>query len=175
MKNKKKNSRPKGMMPYNAGFLSRVPEKAKILFFKWWLVAIVYYVIGFGMPTLTSSVYDIIFVLGLAIGAIYGTLVKFIIKDMRVVDISKYAFITSKSPLRIVTNVFYSYLVLFFVVMTYESINRILNLMITSTENVHLGAEPILFALFYVFFDTALISVKNRFKKKKVLFEKTNV
>lgn len=164
---KKKNSRPSGLRPYNAGFLSKIPEKYKILFFKWWCVAAVYYFIGIGMPDLMGSVYDVMFILGLVIGALYGTLIKFIIKDMRVEDVSKYAFITSDSPLRIVTNVFYAYLVLIFVVMSYESINRVINLMLSKTENIYLPAEPILFALLYVLFDIALISVKNRFKKKK--------
>ena len=75
----------------------------------------------------------------------------------------KWMMLPKKRLVNFFLNIVYAFAVLIAVVWLYNSINGLLNSAFGSEGVIYLGVEPILFGLFYVLVDLALIGIKNLF------------
>ena len=70
--------------------------------------------------------------------------------------------------LRILYNVFYSWILIIFVAMTYQVVNSINNMIMGYGEGViEIGVEPILYGVVILFYDMVLIRVLSRIYDRK--------
>jgi hypothetical protein len=168
MKKRKQTEKP--LHPYRMGFFSRLPEGLKINVLKWWCFAATYYFVGFGMPSIMNSIVDTIFTLGLVLGLVFTFIISFLVNGVSSSEeiYNKHYALRSKSPLRILYNVFYSWILIIFVAMTYQVVNSIYNMIMGYGEGViKIGVEPILYGVVILFYDMVLIRVFSRFYDRK--------
>lgn len=159
---------PKALHPYNTSFYSAWPTWVKIIITKWWFTAATYYFVGFGMPHIKQSAIDVIFNMGLVIGALSALilypLINYITKIKN--NANDYKAIKSQSPLRIIYLVGYNWLVVAMIAYSYQIINMIINgLMHYESGTIRFGVEPILFGVFYVMLDVLLIKAIDKIAK----------
>lgn len=167
---KKKKQTEETLHPYRMGFFSKLPEGLKINVLKWWCFGATYYFVGFGMPSVMNSVIDTIFTLGLVLGLVFTFVISFLVNGVSSSEeiYNKHYAIRSKSPLRILYNVFYSWILIIFVAMTYQVVNSINNMIMGYGEGViEIGVEPILYGVVVLFYDMVLIKVFSRVYDRK--------
>ena len=148
---------------YRSGALDRIPFWVKAVFMKFWFNGAVCYFIYWGLGLFISGIENMILVLALALGMVTDILVnnafRFFAKTPG--DNDKWMMLPKKKLSNLFLNVLYSFVVLISVVWLYNSINAFMNAARGTVGEVYLGVEPILFGLFYVGIDLALIGMKN--------------
>ncbi len=163
MKKKKKDKNK--LDPYKISPLSAIPVPIQVGIAKWWCYAAVYYFVGFGMPMLMTSVIDTIFTLGLVLGLVQTFVVSFVVKGIcgKEEIYHKYLAVKTKSPFRILLYVLYGWVLTIFVAMTYQIINMLINsIMGYGNGVIKFGVEPLLFGVFMLVYDTAIIRLMGR-------------
>lgn len=167
--------------PYKMGFLSRVPSWLKALFIKFWFNGAVCYFFYWGLGIYLTHIWDLILVMGVAMGIITDIIVnnlfRFMQGDEREYD--KWMLTPSKKFWTFFVNILYAGAVLLAVVYTYNGLNVLINsAQGNSPDTVALGVEPFLFGLLYLVYDLAVIWLKNlivwlvkRTKDKKIVTE----
>lgn len=150
--------------PYKMGFLSRVPSWLKALFIKFWFNGAVCFFFYWGLGIYLTHVWDLILVMGVAMGIITDIIVnnlfRFMQSDEREYD--KWMLTPSKKFWTFFVNILYAGAVMLAVVYTYEGINILVNAAQGKPDtNVALGVEPFLFGLLYLIYDLAVIWIKN--------------
>lgn len=170
--------------PYKMGFLSRVPMWLKALFIKFWFNGAVCFFFYWGLGIFLTHIWDLILVMGVAMGIITDVIVnnifRFIQSDDRECD--KWMLTPSKKFWTFFVNILYAGAILLAVVYTYEGINRLINAAQGNTpDTVPLGVEPFLFGLLYLAYDLAVIWIKNlivwlvkRVKSRKAAVEQAS-
>lgn len=155
---------------YKSGILGRVPNWAKIAFVKWWVAGAIYYFVGFNMPSISQTIIDIVFSMGLIAGVAGAFVLYPLIKYLCIPeeDYVKFIVIRSNSPLRIIFHVMYNWVVFAMIAFSYVGINAVINAaMHYDKGTASFGAEPILFGLFYILFDMALVKLVLVVRKNK--------
>ena len=150
--------------PYKMGFLSRVPVWLKALFIKFWFNGAVCFFFYWGLGIYLTHIWDLILVLGVAMGIITDVIVnnlfRFMQSDEREYD--KWMLTPSKKFWTFFVNILYAGAVMLAVVYTYEGINVLINsAQGNPDDHVALGVEPFLFGLLYLLYDLAVIWIKN--------------
>ena len=111
-----------------------------------------------GLGNYLRDILDQLFVLGMALGIITDILVnnvlRFIAKPEGAND--RWMMFPKKQLSSLFVNILYAFVVLFFVYMFYNLINKVLQ----SLGRSVLGVEPLLFGLIYLGFDLLFISMK---------------
>ncbi len=167
MKGKKKE---KQLHPYQISVFSKIPLGIRLKALKWWCFAATYYFVGFGMPMLMHSVIDTMFTLGLVLGLVYTFIINTIVNGLSDTEeiYNRHIAITSKSPLRIIYNVLYSWAIIIMVAMSYQVINMAINAMMGYESSViKFGVEPIFFGIIVTFYDMVFIAFFKRLKDAK--------
>lgn len=152
--------------PYKIGFLSRVPCWLKALFIKFWFNGAVCFFFYWGLGTYLTHIWDLILVMGVAMGIITDVMVNNLFRFMDSGE-HKYDAWMLTPPKKFWTffvNILYAGAVMLAVVYTYNGINVAINNARGSDPNtVALGVEPILFGVIYLVYDLAVIWLKNLF------------
>ena len=148
---------------YRSSFLDKIPFPVKAIFMKFWFNGAVCYFIYWGLGLFVANLENMILAMALSLGIVTDVLVnnafRFFASTPGAND--KWMMLPKKKLSNLFLNVAYSFVVLIAVVWLYNSINAVINAMRGTTGEVFLGVEPILFGLFYVIIDLALIGMKN--------------
>lgn len=150
--------------PYKMGFLSRVPVWLKALFIKFWFNGAVCFFFYWGLGIYLTHIWDLILVMGVAMGIVTDIMVNNIFRFMQSDEheYDKWMLIPIKKFWTFFVNILYAGAILLAVVYTYDGINMLINsTQGNSPETVALGVEPFLFGLFYLVYDLAVIWFKN--------------
>lgn len=139
-----------------------VPETAKILFIKFWFPAAVCFFFLWGLGTYVSAMLDLLFITGLALGIVTDLLTNNVLRFFAETEGAndRWMMFPKKRYITFFQNIFYAFVVLFLVYTIYNAINAVLIAAMGLTDTIPLGVEPILFGLFYLLCDTALIELK---------------
>lgn len=141
----------------------KIPELVKVLFLKAWFAGAVCYFILWGLGVYLTSMIDMLFVLGFALGAVTDLLLNNVIRfiEKNPGDNDRWMMFPQKGMAALFLNVIYGFLVLFCVYMLYNLINYAI-IGITGAEGtVPLGVEPVLFGVFCMGFDMLFIGIKH--------------
>lgn len=144
---------------YESGVLSKIPSWLKALFIKFWFNGAVCFFFMWGLGIYITNYWNLLFVVGLALGVITDLLVNNVFRFTadQEHDNDKWMLFPQKKFWTFFANIAYAYAILACVVLLYSGINALFG----SEDEISLGVEPFLFGLFYLMFDMAVISVKN--------------
>ena len=145
------------------GFLDSIPDWIKAVFIKFWFSGAVCFFIYWGLGLYVWDALDMIIILGIVSGMVNDILVNNAFRFFAVVPDgnNKWMMFPKKKFWTFFANIAYSFVVLLFVIWSYNIINIIrLQIMGENAQGVF-GVEPILFGIFYVAFDMLFIGMKN--------------
>lgn len=140
-----------------------LPEWLKLGFIKFWFPAAVCYFFFWGLSLYLPSMLDLLFVTGLALGAVTDILTNNALRFFAETDGANdtWMMFPKKGFITLLQNIFYAFVLLFLVYSAYVGINKaFIALTGASPDTVFLGVEPVLFGLFYLGADQLLISLK---------------
>ena len=148
---------------YRSGPKLKVADWVKMLFIKFWFAAAVCYFFLWGLGGLVSSMLDLLFITGFALGVVTDLLTNPVLRFFEKTkgENARWMMVTRKSYSGLFLNIFYGYLVLFLIYTAYSVINQAIVSVTGAVDTVPLGVEPILFGLFYLGFDLLLIKMKH--------------
>ena len=152
---------------YRSSALDKVPNWIKAVFMKFWFNGAVCFFIFWGLGLYVTNLLDMLVVIAVVLGMVTDILVNNAFRFFEKYEgqNSKWMMFPKKRYWTFFANIIYAFPVLILVVWLYEIINTVGN-RVNGTENeIILGVEPILFGLFYLFFDLCFIGVKNMFLK----------
>lgn len=141
-----------------------LPEWLKLGFIKFWFPAAVCYFFFWGLSLYLPSMLDLLFVTGLALGAVTDILTNNALRFFAETDGANdtWMMFPKKGFITLLQNIFYAFVLLFLVYSAYVGINKaFIALTGASPDTVFLGVEPVLFGLFYLGADQLLISLKH--------------
>lgn len=149
---------------YKADRGKGIPNGLKITFIKFWFPAAVCYFFFWGLSLYVPNMLDLLFITGIALGVVTDILTNNVLRFMAETEGSNDAWMMfpKKKFYTFFANILYAFVLLTLVYFIYVGLNRALIALTGAPENaVPLGVEPILFGVFYVLCDTALVAVKN--------------
>lgn len=140
----------------------RIPEAVKLLFIKAWFSGAVCYFFLWGLGTYVSSLIDMLFVLGVALGMVTDLLVNNVIRFIEKTpgQNDRWMMFPHKGTVSFFLNIVYSFLILLGVYMLYNLINYVIIGITGMADTVPLGVEPVLFGVFCMAFDMLFIGIK---------------
>ena len=140
----------------------RIPDVVKILFIKAWFFGATCYFFLWGLGTYISSMLDMIFVLGIAMGLVTDLLVNNVIRFIEKTpgQHNKWLMVPRKGMAGFFLNIIYSMVLLLCVYMLYNVINYAIVGITGAVDTVPVGVEPILFGVFSMGFDLLFIGMK---------------
>lgn len=150
--------------PYSVDKLAKVPTWIKALFVKFWFAGAICYFCLWGLGNYINSQLDLVFLTGIVMGLITDLIINnaflYFQSDKR--EYEKYMFITisGKKIWPIFANIILGIVEQFGIIGIYSLINSQID-----NPSKTLGVEPILYGLFFVLIDMALISIKNLIQK----------
>lgn len=146
------------------GFLAKIPYQIKALAIKWWFVSACYFFIGWGLGMFIQDSFALPLILGIVIGIVTDLLINNAFRFIQSSDkeYSNFMLIPKKAFWTFFVYIVYATIIVFFVVYTYDGINRLaISVGWATEEKVFLGVEPILFGVFYTIYDMIIIGIKN--------------
>lgn len=165
-----KNAPPvseKEIKKYKGGWKHSIPTWVKIVFVKFWFGGAICYFFLWGLGMYLQNL-DLLAVLAIGLGVCTDLLVNNLLKFLEPEkgDYDKWMMVTVRKFWSIFLNVLYSAVLLFFIVQTYEIVNRLITgTTAANAEYVAVPVEPLLFGLLYMGFDMMFIFIKNMVKK----------
>lgn len=148
---------------YRSGSKLKIAGWVKILFIKFWFPAAVCYFFIWGLGVYVTDLLDMLVITGIALGVVTDILTNSILRWFARTEGAhdRWMMFPKKSYWTFPLNILYAWAVLFLVVMLYNVINVLVNMVTGAAGTVVLGVEPVLFGLFYMGFDTLLIEAKH--------------
>ncbi len=152
---------------YRSSALDKIPDWIKAVFIKFWFNGAVCFFIFWGLGLYITDMLDMLVVMAVVIGMVTDILVNNAFRFFEKYEgqNSKWMMFPKKRYWTFFANIIYAFPVLALVVWLYEAINAIGNQLRGTENEIILGVEPILFGLFYLFFDLCFIGVKNTLLK----------
>lgn len=143
-----------------------VPETVKVLFIKAWFAGAVCFFFLWGLGTYIGSMIDMLFILGVALGAVTDLLVNNTLRFIEKTDGAndRFMMFPKRNTLNLFLNVLYCLVIVGSVYSLYNFINSVLITISGNPDSVPLGVEPILFGLFCMGFDMLFVTIKNVMK-----------
>ena len=158
-----KSEKDPGKKYRSRGFLDKIPDPVKAIFIKFWFNGAVCFFIFWGLGMYLWDPLDMSVVLAVVLGMVNDLLVNntFHFFEITPGSNNKWMMFPKKKFWTFFANIAYSFVVLLFVIWSYNIINIIrLQIMGENAQGVF-GVEPILFGIFYVAFDMLFIGMKN--------------
>ena len=155
--------------PYKIDRLAKIPPSVKAVFIKWWFAGAVYYFVGMGIQALdTANQFDLILVLGIVLGMVNDLLVNNIFRYMRTdkAIYDPYMMFPQKKFYTFFCNILYYTLISAAVAYLYNAINLAAQAAgLVGEDKVWLTAEPVLYGVFILLLDMALLGIKALIKR----------
>ena len=147
---------------YRSGHKMKVADWVKMLFIKGWFAGAVCFFFIWGLGGMLASELDILFVTGMALGAVTDLLTNPVLRFFEKTpgENARWMMVTRKGTFGFFLNILYGYVILFLVFLLYNGINLIASRLLGTAGAVVLGVEPILFGAFCLGFDLLLLQVK---------------
>jgi len=145
------------------GFISKLPMWFKELFVRFWFAGAVFYFIGWGLIGGTRDQLDLTVVLGLVHGLVTDLAVNKIIIFMGqdAVDM-RYMLCGSRRFYSVPVNIIFGIICAFLVAYTYSIVNYFaMRSGIVAEGFIFIGAEPLLYGLLYILYESIFILIKN--------------
>lgn len=145
---------------------SGIPNWLKVCFIKFWFAGAVEFFMMTGLvaafPAITLPENQILIV-GIVMGMVNDLLTNNVLRFMASPDGANdpWMMFPRKSYWTFLLNILYSMLLVFLVILLYAAANAVINFFYTGAEPVSLMVEPLLFGLFYLVADLALVAVKH--------------
>lgn len=148
---------------YRSGPKLKVADWVKLLLVKAWFAGAVCFFFIWGLGGLLGSELDILFVTGMALGAVTDLMTNPILRFFEKTkgENSRWMMVSRKGFSSLFLNIGYAYVLLFLVYALYNLINLAANRIAGTADTVFLGVEPILFGLFCLGFDLLLLQAKH--------------
>ena len=152
---------------YRSGLLDKIPSWVLALFVKFWFNGAVCFFIFWGLGLYVTDMLDMIVILAVVLGMVTDVLVNNVFRFFETYkgQNSKWMMFPKKAYWTFLANIPYAGLVLYCVIMIYNTINVVGNMMQGTENEMILGVEPLLFGLFYLAVDMCFIGMKNMFIK----------
>lgn len=150
------------------GFVANLPVWLKASLVKWWFAGAVFYFVGWGFFVQSADQLDLTVILGLALGAVTDLLVNraLVFFENGRDDYRRFIFCYSRRFFSVPVNLLYGVALSVAVSYTYHMINLLaIALSGSPPGTVALGAEPLLYGLFFLAYDMLAVGVKNAAKK----------
>jgi len=149
---------------YGAKKKRGIPNGVKVCFIKFWFPAAVCYFFFWGLGGYMASMLDLMFITAIALGMVTDLLtnnaLRFFAETEGAND--KWMMFPKKRYVTFIQNILYAFALLFLVFCIYTGLNQlIIALTHAPADSVPLGVEPILFGVFYLLCDMALVAGKN--------------
>lgn len=157
----------KEIQQYKGGWKRAIPTWVKIIFVKFWFGGAICYFFVWGLGMYLQNL-DLMAALAIGLGACTDLLVNNLLKFLEPEkgDYDKWMMVTVRKFWSIFLNVLYAAVLLFFIVQTYEVVNRLITgTEAANAEYVAVPVEPFLFGLLYMGYDMLFIFIKNMVKK----------
>lgn len=153
---------------YRSGPKLKLAGWVKLLLIKAWFAGAVCFFFIWGLGGLLGSELDILFVTGLALGAVTDLMTNPVLRffERTPGENARWMMVTRKSHSGLFLNIGYAYVVLLLVYGLYNGINWIASQITGQSDLVFLGVEPILFGLFCLGFDLLLIQLKHALSRR---------
>lgn len=144
-----------------------LPQMLKIVLLKAWFPGAVCYFVLWGLGIYTSSMLDMLAVLGIVMGMVTDLLTNNVLRFLEKTpgENEKWLMVRRKGVVGFFLNIFYGFVVLFCVFILYNLINRAIIAVTGKADTVPLGVEPVLFGTFCMAFDMLFVTVKQRIKQ----------
>ncbi|MCH5196101.1 MAG: hypothetical protein J1F28_05275 [Oscillospiraceae bacterium] len=146
----------------------RIPDWIKVIFIKFWFGGAACFFFFWGLASYISSELDLMVVIAIGLGLVTDLFINHMLRFIAPEEdyYNKWMMFPFKKFWTIFLNCLYSGVILFFIMNTYDLINRIImSTMTTEPETLPLQVEPLLFGAFYMGFDLLFIGIKNTFIK----------
>ncbi len=143
-----------------------IPNWLKVCFIKFWFAGAVEFFMMTGLvagfPAIALPENQILIV-GIVMGMVTDLLTNNVLRFMAMPDGANdpWMMFAKKRYLTFFGNILYAMLLMFIVILLYALTNAVINLFYGGPEPVSLMIEPLLFGLFYLLSDLALVGVKN--------------
>ncbi len=143
-----------------------IPNWLKVCFTKFWFAGAVEFFMMAGLvgafPAIALPENQILIV-GIVMGMVTDLLTNNVLRFMAVPDGANdpWMMFAKKRYWTFFGNILYAMLLIFLVILLYALTNAAINLFYSGPEPVSLMVEPLLFGLFYLLSDLALVGVKN--------------
>lgn len=149
---------------YGARRKGWMPHWLKMCLVKFWFPAAVCYFFFWGLSGYVTSMTDLMFVTAIVLGMITDLLTNNALRSMADEEggNDSWMMYPKKGMASFFLNILHGFVVLFLVMCIYAGINKAaIALTGAAEDSVPLGVEPILFGVFYLLCDLALIAGKN--------------
>lgn len=148
---------------YRSGPKLKMADWVKLLLVKAWFAGAVCFFFIWGLGGLVGSELDILFVTGMALGAVTDLMTNPILRFFEKTkgENARWMMVSRKGFSSLFLNIGYAYVLLFLVYALYNLINLAANRIAGTADTVFLGVEPILFGLFCLGFDLLLLQAKH--------------
>ncbi len=164
----------KGMLMHNKdcrpkrGFIAGLPVWLKACVVKWWFAGAVFYFVGWGFFIQSADQLDLTFALGLALGAVTALLItrSLVFFENGRDNYRRYILCYSRRFFSVPVNLLYGVALSIAVSYTYHIINLLaIRGAGYAPGTIVLGAEPILYGLFFMGYDMLAVGIKNSIAK----------
>ena len=148
---------------YRSGPKLKLADWVKLILIKAWFAGAVCFFFFWGLGTYLSSMLDLLFVTGFALGVVTDLLTNPVLRffEKNPGDNSRWMMFPKKGLYTLFLNVLYGFVILALVVGLYTAVNMIAAQITGNADAVFLGVEPVLFGVFCLGFDLLLIKVKH--------------
>ncbi len=142
-----------------------IPTWLKIVFIKAWFAGAVCFFFFWGLGTYISSMLDMLFILGMALGFVTDLLTNNLLRFLEKTpgENDRWMLFPPKHYFSLPLNVVYSYLILYLVYSSYNLLNAGIVAATGQVDTVPLGVEPILFGVLCMAFDLLFVGIKRVF------------
>lgn len=144
-----------------------IPDPLKVILIKAWFAGAVCFFFFWGLGTYISSMLDMLFILGVAMGIVTDLLTNNAIRFFEKTpgENNKWLMFPKKGTVSFFLNLVYAFVIVLCVYMLYNLINLALVSLTGSADTVPLGVEPVLFGLFCMGVDMLFVGMKQMFKR----------
>ena len=148
---------------YKSGPKFELSHGLKIILMKAWFYGAVCFFILWGLGIYITDLYDMLFVVGIVMGMVTDLLINSILRYFAQTEGANddWMMFPSRSLVSFFANIFYCFLILYFVYSLYNMINAAIITVFGLTDQLPLGVGPILFGLFSMGFDQMFIAIKH--------------
>lgn len=140
----------------------QIPEWIKIVLIKTWFYGAVCFFFLWGLGTYISSMLDMLFIVGIALGMVTDLLTNNVIRFLEKIPggNDKWLLCTKRGVVGFGLNLLLAFAVLICVYFTYFVINTVIVSITGAVDTVPLGVEPVLFGLLCMGYEMLLIGMK---------------
>ena len=158
----------KELRKYQSGPKIRLKDWVKVVLIKWWFGGAVCFFFYWGLGMMVPNMENLLLILGVGLGMVTNLLTNNVLRFWAKVPggNDRWMMVTRRGAVGLLLDVFYGFLILGCVVVSYQLVNRgLIAITGASGDSVPLGVEPIGFGLLAMGWDFLFIGMRRTFGK----------